>query len=187
MLLRDGKNFAGGLNQDDAPFAIPDGDYTDAINCRTNSSTDQHGALLAETLQGEIEVLINVTANLIYYGSAIGGEFIYPGYEEIVIGDQTWMKRNWDADYPGSRVFDDDEANRAIYGGLYDHAQIMSADFCPAGWRIPTEAEYLELITYLGGESAAGGHLKEAGNSHWDAPNTGADNSSGFTVRGIWF
>ena len=37
-------------------------------------------------------------------------------------------------------------------------------------------------MTYLG--ATCGGKLKEIGTTHWDAPNTGADNSSGFTGRG---
>jgi len=150
MLLKDLHNFKGGLNTDDHPSQLPEGDYTDALNIRALSSDEQHGEGIAETLQGEIEVLINVTADLIYYGEAIGGNFVYPGFESVIICNQEWMKKNWDADYPGSKVYGDSEANRAIYGGLYTHAQIMSADFCPPGWRVPTEAEFQALIDCCG-------------------------------------
>lgn len=45
-----------------------------------------------------------------------------------------------------------------------------------------TDAEWTTLTTYLGGESVAGGKLKETGTTHWLAPNTGATNETGFTA-----
>ena len=52
---------------------------------------------------------------------------------------------------------------------------------CPQDWHIPTTSEFIILRDYLGGSNVAGGKLKEAGFSHWDPPNTGATNESGFT------
>lgn len=101
---------------------------------------------------------------------------------EVVIGTQIWMCKNYDSNYPGSKVYDDDEANRAIYGGLYRWYQVMAEGFCPSGWHVPTQAEWQELIDYVGGDAAAGEHLKEDGTTHWDVDN--ADNSSGFTALG---
>ena len=49
-----------------------------------------------------------------------------------------------------------------------------------SGWRIPTKADWDTLSTNLGGDTISGGKLKEAGTTHWETPNTGADNSSGF-------
>ncbi len=180
MQLKSLHKFTGGLNKDDTPALIPEGDYTDLLNSRTLSSDEENQSGNAETLQSEISVLINPDTLITYYGAAIGGEFIYQGFDIAVIGTQTWMKRNYSADYPGSKVYNDDEANRSIYGGLYTHDMIMEADFCPPGWHVPTEAEFETLLTYLGGLMLAGGKLKEIGDSHWTPPNTGAQDIASF-------
>jgi uncharacterized protein (TIGR02145 family) len=51
---------------------------------------------------------------------------------------------------------------------------------CPTGWHVPTDAEWTTLTTYLGGESVAGGKMKEAVLGHWNSPNEEATNESGF-------
>ncbi|MEN8120264.1 MAG: fibrobacter succinogenes major paralogous domain-containing protein [Bacteroidota bacterium] len=53
---------------------------------------------------------------------------------------------------------------------------------CLTGWHIPTDTELQTLIDYLGGDVVAGGKMKETGTVHWNSPNTGADNSSGFSA-----
>jgi uncharacterized protein (TIGR02145 family) len=104
------------------------------------------------------------------------------GYCEVVIGTQIWMCKNWDSNWPGSKVYNDDEANRLIYGGMYNFNQINSPGFCPDGWDVPTEDEWDTMINYIGGAAVAGGKLKEVGTSHWDAPNTGATDDYGFAA-----
>jgi len=59
-----------------------------------------------------------------------------------------------------------------------------SRGIAPAGWHIPNFSEWNTLLSYLGGGGIAGGRMKEAGLTHWLTPNTGADNSSGFTALG---
>jgi len=69
------------------------------------------------------------------------------------------------------------------YGRIYNwYAVDDSRGLCPQNWHVPTNAEWTKLTTFLGGESIAGGKLKEAGTMHWNAPNTGATNESGFTA-----
>jgi len=119
-------------------------------------------------------------------------------YQTVKIGNQVWMTENLrtthysDGTPIESFAMDNDEANAETYGRLYrwesalrgysaaegDPREIQGAS--PAGWHIPSEAEWLELINHLGGEAVAGGHLKEAGSAHWSEPNTGAGNETGF-------
>ena len=91
MKIKSEKRFNGGLNSDDNPANLPEGDYTEALNVRTSGSSEQHGEGLLETLQAEIGILISPNSTITYYGASIGGQFVYSGYEEVVIGTQTWM------------------------------------------------------------------------------------------------
>ena len=82
--------------------------------------------------------------------------------------------------------------NTTDYGALYTYAASIGDDWtkdlvenqgvCPNGWHLPTDAEWTTLTNYLGGEIIAGGKMKEIGTTHWNSPNTGADNSSGFSA-----
>jgi len=54
-------------------------------------------------------------------------------------------------------------------------------NIAPAGWHVPTHAEWQVLVDTLGGNNIAGGKLKEAETEHWNSPNAGATNESGFT------
>jgi uncharacterized protein (TIGR02145 family) len=101
---------------------------------------------------------------------------------EVTIGTQTWLLKNVDVDISGSKVYDDDESNREIYGGLYTWDMITEIEALFSGYHVPTRIEWEALLTELGGGLIAGGKLKEIGTTHWDSPNTDADNSSGFTA-----
>jgi uncharacterized protein (TIGR02145 family) len=79
----------------------------------------------------------------------------------------------------------------AIYGKLYNWYAVAgihdndpntaNKTLAPEGWHVPTDSEWTMLTSYLGGESVAGGKMKEVGVSHWVSPNTGATNESGFS------
>ena len=72
-------------------------------------------------------------------------------------------------------------SNYATYGVLYNWPAVMTEGICPSGWHIPSDEEFTELTDFLGGESVAGGKMKETGYDHWNSPNAGATNSSGWT------
>ena len=90
--------------------------------------------------------------------------------------------------------FDNDSGNVAVHGRMYNwYAVDDSRNIAPAGWHVPTDDEWKQLEMYLGMSQAeaddtgqrgwpVGGELKEAGTTHWSAPNTGATNESGFTA-----
>jgi uncharacterized protein (TIGR02145 family) len=74
------------------------------------------------------------------------------------------------------------------HGGAIEHGYLYNwwaatdgRNIAAVNAHIPSNAEHATLSTDLGGNTIAGGHLKEAGTVHWQTPNTGADNSSGYT------
>lgn len=142
---------------------------------------------------GEIEITAIIGSRELSYASGYSPISDIPvvppdvTYCEVIIGTQIWMCENWDAKWPNSKVYNDDEANRVLYGGLYTFDQIHSPGFCPAGWHVPTYVEWLTLLDYIGGYAVAGGKLKEIGLTYWDAPNTGAVDTYGFSAKGGGF
>jgi uncharacterized protein (TIGR02145 family) len=105
---------------------------------------------------------------------------------------------NWEALTDTSKAYcwyDNDSATNAnTYGALYTWSAAMNGaassssspssiqGVCPTGWHLPSDDEWTTLTDYLGGEAVAGGKLKETGTTHWQSPNEGATNESGFTA-----
>lgn len=121
---------------------------------------------------------------------------VYPVFR---LGSQVWMGKNlvttrycngdsityinhgidWvAADYGAYAKYDKSDSLAAVYGYLYNwHAVNDQRGVCPSGWHVPELSEWMELINYLGGDSVAGGMMKEEGELHWQN-NVGATNSS---------
>ncbi len=99
-------------------------------------------------------------------------------------GNVTWSNADYgayaiyDTSGTGYQAFDVNE-----FGYLYNwYAVNDGRGLCPTGWHVPTDAEWSTLSDdYLGGPGVAGGKMKEIGFIHWESPNTGATNQSGFT------
>ena len=84
---------------------------------------------------------------------------------------------------PGYCWYNNDASTyKDTYGALYNWYTANNSKLCPIGWHVPTDTEWAILTDYLGGPDMAGGKMKEIGISHWESPNTGATNESGFTA-----
>jgi len=102
-------------------------------------------------------------------------------YRKITIGTQTWMAENLNYAADGSKCYKNDSSMCEEYGRLYDWSTAMGVDTsynkttlcgddvsdtvkhqdaCPAGWHLPTDAEWRTLTGYVGGASTAGDKLK---------------------------
>jgi len=117
-------------------------------------------------------------------------------YQTLTIGEQVWMKENLKSLHyaNGSPInevlaYNNDNNLADTYGRLYTWDAAMknstlekAQGVCPNGWHLPSHNEWMALAQQLGGTNVAGGKLKETGTTHWNSPNTGATNSSGFTV-----
>lgn len=97
-------------------------------------------------------------------------------YRQIDIGNQTWLAENLQFNAPGSLCYDGQNANCTDFGRLYTWESARTA--CPTGWRLPTDAEWAQLISTVG--SAPGGKLKSR--EFWNNPNTGATNAFCFSA-----
>lgn len=125
-------------------------------------------------------------------------------YHTVQIGTQVWMVENlrvtkfndgtpiplvtdnaaWGASAtPAYSWYNNDEATfKNTYGALYNWYAVNKGNLCPAGWHVPTDAEWATLNTFLGGTTLSGGKLKESGTLHWSSPNAAATNETGFTA-----
>ncbi len=131
-------------------------------------------------------------------------------YQTVQIGEQCWLAKNLQTTHYSdgttvSGVYTNPESNVSLYGRLYTWDAIMNGasasdnnpsgvqGICPSGWHLPSDSEWKELEMFLGMSQASvdsigfrgadeGGKLKSTGESHWNAPNAGATNSTGFSA-----
>jgi uncharacterized protein (TIGR02145 family) len=125
-------------------------------------------------------------------------------YPSVIIDGKQWMKKNlnvskykngdvipevtdpaiWDTLTTGAWCYyENDTANGPVIGKLYNWYAINDPrGLAPAGWHIPTDAEWTTLTTFLGGENVAGKKIKESGTTNWATSNSYASNQSGFTA-----
>lgn len=159
------------------------------INTHYNNKTDVPGC--------RQPVIEGTTANCPAMVSDIDGN----QYNIVNVGPMCFLKENlkttkytdgttivnitddnlWQNDTTGGwSNFDNDTSNDKVYGKLYNsYALNNSKGICPDGWRVPTIQELQDLANYAGGDYASGNLMTV---TLWDAPNSDATNSSGFSA-----
>lgn len=96
-------------------------------------------------------------------------------YKTIKIGNQIWMAENLNVGYfiktDNEQIqngilekycYENDSTFFKTEGGLYMWSELFEKDFCPKGWRLPTENDWKELMQFLG-SSTRGDRLRADG------------------------
>jgi uncharacterized protein (TIGR02145 family) len=105
-------------------------------------------------------------------------------YPSVIMGNQEWMAENLRVTRHanGNNIirycYDNDAANCGLYGGLYTwHTAMHGASssntnpsnvqgICPAGWHLPSDAEWTELLNYVVAQGFPNGNMVNgAGNA----------------------
>jgi len=127
------------------------------------------GLALAFTLScsnDKDEGCISTSTHYCYNGTGTLKEYGYmtdgagKKYKTVEIGSQTWMAENLNYKLKssngyvyGGKCCNDKEYNCTLYGSIYDGWDAME-EACPAGWHLPTNAEWMQLADFVGGSVA---------------------------------
>jgi len=144
------------------------------------------------------------------YGGSKGNDI--ENYKTKKIGNQTWIAENLDYYVEGSKCYNDDPANCAKYGRLYNWSTAMALDpncdftscsgeiqqphrgICPEGWHIPSYDDWDVLFHYVendkglsgsppGGSYTAGGYLKAtSGWNYYEGQSGNGTDDYGFSA-----
>jgi uncharacterized protein (TIGR02145 family) len=125
-------------------------------------------------------------------------------YTTVTIGTQTWMVENlkttrfndgttiplvtdydvWiNGETPKMCFYDNDIANKAKYGALYNWHVVNTEKLAPKGWHVPTDKEWQTLVDFLGGEEEAGRKLRSP--SDWKRIKTGINLTNEFSFNSL--
>ncbi|MCG6987007.1 MAG: fibrobacter succinogenes major paralogous domain-containing protein [Gemmatimonadetes bacterium] len=119
-------------------------------------------------------------------------------YPQVEIGARTWMAENLrvtrysDGEPLSFSTYPDSIDSRESFGLLYDWAAATRGigssagrepgiqGLCPIGWRLPSEADWEDLVNAMGGASVAGRAAKAPG--HWGTPLSQRASATGFNA-----
>jgi uncharacterized protein (TIGR02145 family) len=159
--------------------------------CYENSKVGQKCGTRTDIYNPDLyECKLNINPNGIYLKTPVsyGGK----SYEAVLIGEQVWMAENLNYAVEGSKcgngsiLSDNNTSTCDTYGRLYNWATAMGfasscnssrcsnqigtkhGGICPAGWHIPSDAEWTALTDYVDSSKAAT-KLKAA--SGWSSGN----------------
>jgi uncharacterized protein (TIGR02145 family) len=116
-------------------------------------------------------------------------------YPTIGSAGHLWLARNLDFTTPGSWCRNDQHEECAEYGRLYSWEEARTA--CPAGWHLPTEAEWVAILDGTGdakqaytaattgsfmitmaGSRAPDGRYSDSDGMYWTSTSCGADSAT---------
>ncbi len=127
-----------------------------------------------------------ITSNITLYAKFIPTVVINgKTYKTVVIGTQTWLAENLNAEGTGgvSSCYDNNTANCTTDGRLYNWGAAMAISDEIAGWHLPNNDEWATLRDYLGGENVAGRKMKVGGTSGFNALFVGYQDQSGVSSK----
>jgi uncharacterized protein (TIGR02145 family) len=111
-----------------------------------------------------------------------------PEIKSIRLGSNLWMAENLDVITEGSFEVEKAPGDSLRYGRLYTWEAAQKA--CPAGWHLPSDADWDELVNINGGEDLAAYYLKKNGTSGFNALTAGMQTVAGYMFKdylgGYW-
>jgi uncharacterized protein (TIGR02145 family) len=175
---------------------INEGTYTQAVltNDGTHIGTGTFTGNL--TLNGALEP-----------GYSCGDPLVYGGqsYATVQIGTQCWMAENlnigtmingsnnqMDNSTIEKYCYNDNTANCATYGGLYQWNEMMqyvttesTQGVCPTGWHLPSDTEWTTLTTTLGGTGSNTGSKMADNAALWNSGALESDSEFGNSALAV--